>query len=113
MRLLTLPTGKPLDRHGLYVNFAHRFAFDPAFSGVARRGALLGRDGFSLSSFGLGYGVTDRLSVSVYREPTFICRSIQMMIAYRFLDESEGRSFIHEWARYHLSRSGLPPALLS
>jgi hypothetical protein len=29
MRLLTLPTGKPLDRHGLYVNFAHGFAFDP------------------------------------------------------------------------------------
>jgi hypothetical protein len=93
MRLLTLPIGKPLDRHGLYVNFAHYFAFDPASSGVARGGALLGLDGFSLSSFGLGYGVTDRLSVSVYREPTFICHPIQMMSAYRFRDESESRPF--------------------
>jgi hypothetical protein len=75
------------------VNFAHRFAFDPASSGVARGGALLGLDGFSLSSFGLGYGVTDRLSVSVYREPTFICHPIQMMSAYRFREESESRPF--------------------
>jgi hypothetical protein len=24
--LVSLPTGRPLDRHGLYVNFSHRFA---------------------------------------------------------------------------------------
>src|SRR5215813_4531098 len=48
--VFTLPTGRRLDKHGFYVNFAHRFAFDPAFSGVARGAALLGLDGFSLSS---------------------------------------------------------------
>jgi mono/diheme cytochrome c family protein len=88
--LLTLPTGRRLDPQGLYVNFAHRFAFDPAFSGPARGGALLGLDGFALSSFGLRYGVSQNFSVSVYRSPSFIARPIQIMAAYNFLSESEG-----------------------
>jgi len=88
--LFTLPTGRRLDVHGLYVNFAHRFAFDPAFSGVARGNALLGLDGFALASFGLRYGVTKNFSVSIYRSPTFISRPIQMMGAYNFLSESDG-----------------------
>jgi len=90
-RIFTLPTGRRLDRHGLYINFTHRFAFDPAFSGTARGGALLGLDGFSLSSFGLRYGVTDKLSVGIYRSPTFIGRPIEMMAAYNFLDEHDGK----------------------
>ena len=88
--LFTLPTGRRLDSHGLYLNFAHRFGYDPAFSGVARGYALLGLDGFSLSSFGLRYGVTKRFSVSIYRSPTFLSRPIQMMGAYNFLSESAG-----------------------
>lgn len=90
-RIFTLPTGRRLDRHGFYINFTHRFAFDPAFSGSARGGALLGLDGFSLSSFGLRYGVTNKLSVSIYRSPTFIGRPIEMMAAYNFLDEHDGQ----------------------
>ena len=88
--VFTLPTGRRLDAHGLYVNFTHRFAFDPAFSGIARGGALLGLDGFSLSSFGFRYGVTKKFSVSVYRSPTFISRPIQMMGAYNLLSEADG-----------------------
>jgi cytochrome c553 len=88
--VFTLPTGRRLDAHGLYVNFTHRFAFDPAFSGVARGEALLGLDGFSLSSFGFRYGVTKSFSVSIYRSPTFISRPIQMMGAYNFLSEADG-----------------------
>jgi mono/diheme cytochrome c family protein len=89
--LFSLPTGRRLERHGVYANFTHRFAFDPAFSGTARGGALGGLDGFSLSSFGFRYGVTDKLSVSIYRSPTFIGRPIQMMAAYNFLDEHDGQ----------------------
>jgi cytochrome c553 len=88
--LFTLPTGRRLEARGVYVNFAHRFAFDPAFSGVARGAALLGIDGFALPSFGFRYGVTERFSVSIYRSPTFISRPIQMMGAYNFLTESDG-----------------------
>ncbi|MGH9377798.1 MAG: DUF5777 family beta-barrel protein [Terriglobia bacterium] len=89
--LVTLPTGRRLDRHGFYINFAHRFAFDPAFSGPARGGALLGLDGFAIPSFGLRYGVTDKLSVSVFREPSIIARPIQFMAAYNLLDEHDGK----------------------
>ena len=87
--LLSLPTGRRLNTHGLYVNFAHRFVFDPTFSGPARGGALLGLDGFSLSSFGFRYGVSKNFSVSIYRSPTFIARPIEMLAAYNFLSESD------------------------
>jgi hypothetical protein len=75
----------------MYVNFTHRFAYDPAFSGQARGGALLGLDGYSISSFGLRYGVTDKLSLSIYRSPSFIGRPIEMMAAYNVLDEHDGQ----------------------
>jgi len=88
--VFTLPTGRRLERHGVYVNFTHRFAFDPAFSGKARGHALAGLDGFGIASFGLRYGITDRFSVSVYRSPSVIGRPIEFMAAYNFLDERDG-----------------------
>jgi len=88
--LLSLPTGRRLDRHGFYVNFTHRFVYTPAFSGPALGGSLSGFDDFSISSFGFRYGVTDKLSVSIYRSPTFIARPIQLMAAYNFIDEHDG-----------------------
>ena len=88
--LLSLPTGRRLERHGFYVNFTHRFIYTPAFSGPALGGSLSGFDDFSISSFGFRYGVTDKLSVSIYRSPTFIARPIQLMAAYNFIDEHDG-----------------------
>lgn len=88
--LYSLPTGRRLDRHGFYVNFTHRFAFDPAFNGKARGATLLGLDGFSVASFGLRYGITDKLSVSAYRSPSVIGRPIELMAAYHLLDEHDG-----------------------
>jgi mono/diheme cytochrome c family protein len=86
--LVNLPTGRPLDRHGVYFNFAHRFASDPAFTGTGRAAELFGLDSVSISSFGFRYGVTDRLSVGVWRSPSFIERPIQLMAAYNILDEN-------------------------
>jgi len=91
--LYSLPTGRRLDRHGFYVNFTHRFAFDPAFSGKARGATLLGLDGFSVASFGLRYGITDKLSVSAYRSPSVIGRPIELMAAYHLLDEHDRYPF--------------------
>lgn len=88
--LFSLPTGRPVPRHALIVNFTHRFPYTPAFSGPALGGSLGGLDDFSLSSFGFRFGVTDKLSVSIYRSPTFIARPIQFMAAYNFLDERKG-----------------------
>jgi cytochrome c553 len=85
--LFSLPTGRAVDEHGLYVNFAHRFPYDPAVSGQGRGGELFGLDNFALASFGLRYGVTDKLAVSIFRSPTEIGRPIQLMAAYHILDE--------------------------
>ena len=86
--LVSLPTGKATDRHGVYVNFAHRF-MDTAFTGPGKGGELLGLDSVSISSFGLRYGVTDKFAVSVWRSPSFIeRRPIQLMAAYNLMDEN-------------------------
>lgn len=85
--LVSLPTGRAVERHGLYVNFTHRF-MDTAFTGPGKGAELLGLDSVSISSFGLRYGVTDKLSVSVWRSPSFIERPIQIMAAYNLLDEN-------------------------
>jgi mono/diheme cytochrome c family protein len=85
--LFSLPTGRAVDEHGFYVNFAHRFPYDAAFTGQGRGGELFGLDNFALASLGLRYGVTDKLSVSVFRSPTLIGRPIQLMAAYNILDE--------------------------
>lgn len=89
--LFSLPTGRRVPRHSMTVNFTHRFVYTPAFSGPAVGGSLFGLDDYSISSFGLRYGVTDRLSVSAYRSPSFIARPIQLMAAYNFLDEHDGQ----------------------
>ena len=88
--LFSLPTGRRLDRHGFYLNFTHRFVYTPAFSGTGGGDTLFGLDDFSISSFGLRFGVTDKLSVSAYRSPSLIDRPIELGVAYHFLDEHEG-----------------------
>ncbi|HEX4227623.1 MAG TPA: DUF5777 family beta-barrel protein [Bryobacteraceae bacterium] len=88
--LVSLPTGKPTDRHGVYVNFAHRFPYQPAFTGPNEGATLLGLDNFAIPSFGLRYGLTDSLSVSVFRAPSLINRPIQLMAGYNILEEQKG-----------------------
>ncbi len=88
--LISLPTAKPTDRHGIYVNFAHRFPYSPAFSGPAEGAQLFGLDNVAIPSFGFRYGVTDNLSVSVFRAPSLINRPIQLMAGYNILEERKG-----------------------
>jgi len=95
--LFTLPTGRPVDARALIVNFSHRFAYEPAFTGTARGAQLFGLDDFSLSSFGFRYGITDRLSVDVWRSPSFINRPIQLMAAYSILEERHEAPFNFEF----------------
>lgn len=88
--LFSLPTGRAVDKHGVYVNFTHRFPYDAAFTGQGRGGELFGLDNFALPSLGLRYGVTDKFSVSILRSPSLIGRPIQLMAAYNILDEHHG-----------------------
>lgn len=91
--LISLPTGRPKQKGGVWVNFTHRFAYDPAFSGTGRGEMLFGLDGFALPAFGFTYGITDKLSASVYRAPSIIGRPIQLMAAYNVLDEHRQSPF--------------------
>jgi Membrane bound beta barrel domain (DUF5777) len=88
--VFSVPTGRPLDRHGLYLNFTHRFPFQAAFTGPAEGGTLLGLDNFAIPSFGLRYGLTSKLSIMATRSPSIIGRPIELMAAYNFLDEHNG-----------------------
>ena len=88
--IYSLPTGRRLDRHGFYLNFTHRFPFNPTFSGTGSVDTLFGLDGFAIPSFGLRFGITDKLYVSAYRSPSIIDRPIELMVAYHLLDEHNG-----------------------
>lgn len=88
--VFSVPTGRRLQRHGLYINFTHRFPYESAFHGPARGSTLLGLDDFSISSFGFRYGVTSKLFVMVYRAPSVIGRPLEFMGGYNFLDENSG-----------------------
>ena len=89
--LFSLPTGRRLDRHGVYINFTHRFPYSAAFSGPARGAILLGLDDVAVPSFGFRFGITSKLSVSAYRSPSIIGRPIEFMAAYNLLDEHDGK----------------------
>ncbi len=88
-----LPTGRPLARHSWTVNFTHRFPYAPAFVGSSRGHYLLGLDDFAIPSFGLQYGVTDRLSVSVYRSPSIVGRPIELGARFDLLQERRHAPF--------------------
>jgi hypothetical protein len=89
--VFNVPTGRRIDRHGLYLNFTHRFPYEAAFTGQGRGATLIGLDDFAIPSFGLRYGITSRLSVMAYRSPSIIGRPIELMAAYNFLDEHDGQ----------------------
>jgi hypothetical protein len=86
----SLPTGRLLPKGSMYLNFTHRFAYNPAFSGAGLGNTLLGLDGFSISSFGFRFGVSDKLSVGVYRSPSAVGRPIEFMLGYDIMDEYDG-----------------------
>ena len=89
--VFSVPTGRRPVKHGMYINFTHRFPYEAAFSGVARGATLLGLDDFAIPAFGVRYGVTEKLSVFAYRAPSIIGRPIEFMGAYNFLDEKDGQ----------------------
>jgi mono/diheme cytochrome c family protein len=91
--LFSLPTGRPTDRHGVYINFNHRFPFDSAFQGFRSGSELFGLDDFALPSISVRYGITDKLFGSVLRSPSFIGRPIQLLLGYNLLEERHGDPF--------------------
>jgi hypothetical protein len=88
-----VPTPKRVLRGSLNLYFTHRFS-EPVRP-VSQSGKdLLGLDSFALPSFGVFYGITDRLYVNFYRSPICqpgLCRTIELGAGYHWLDE-HGRS---------------------
>jgi hypothetical protein len=100
--IVNIPTPKAVRRHSLNMNFTHRFQetitpfeLEDASEHIARISKdLLGLDSSAVSSFGVTYGITDRLYASIYRSPLCqpgLCKTIEMGFGYHFLDEA-GRS---------------------
>jgi hypothetical protein len=94
INLWTLPTTHPLEKKALIIDFTHRFALDDGrpFKGQAMN-YLFGLDGYSFSSFGLTYGITDRFFAGAYRVPTGLGRIIQLSGGAQLSQESKGHPF--------------------
>jgi hypothetical protein len=97
--IVNIPTPKAVRRHSLNMNFTHRFQetitpfeSEDASEHIARISKdLLGLDSSAVSSFGVTYGITDRLYANVYRSPLCqpgLCKTIELGLGYHFLDEA-------------------------
>jgi len=97
--IVNIPTPKAVRRHSLNLNFTHRFQepitsleMEPADEHIARVSKdLLGLDSSSVSSFGVTYGITDRLYANAYRSPICqpgLCKTIELGLGYHLLDEA-------------------------
>ena len=91
-RLVNVPTPKRVRRHSLNLHFTHRFS-EPLNDEGAED--LFGLDGFSVSSLGVSYGITNSLYFNFNRSPICdrlaYCKTIEMGFGYHLLDEA-GRS---------------------
>lgn len=85
-RLISLPTARGIPGKSLFVNFSHRFSLNEDRS----IGGLFGLDGFANSSFGLVYGITDRIHFGFNRSPAFIGRPIEFYGGVTLADEMKG-----------------------
>lgn len=100
--IVNIPTPKAVRRHSLNMYFTHRFQEtitpleqEEGSQHIARISKdLLGLDSSAVSSFGVTYGITDRLYANVYRSPLCqpgLCKTIEIGLGYHLLDEA-GRS---------------------
>ena len=90
-RIINVPTPKKVPKGSLNLSFSHRFSQPISPIRESARN-LLGFDSFSISSFNLSYGITDKLYVSASRSPLCqrgLCRVIELGIGYHWLDQNE------------------------
>ncbi len=90
-KLINVPTAKKVPKGTWNLNFSHRFS-QPIHPLAESGKALLGFDSFSSSSFGVMYGITDKLYVSAGRSPLCqkgMCRTIEIGFGYHFTDQTK------------------------
>lgn len=86
-RLINLPTPRSVPKGTWNMEFTHRFT-QPLHPLSSSGRTLLGLDSFGIASFGMTYGITDKLYVSAYRSPLCqrgLCRVIELGVGYNVL----------------------------
>jgi hypothetical protein len=90
-RLINVPTPKKVPKGTWNMSFTHRFS--QPISPFRESGSnLLGFDSFSASSFGISYGITDKLYVNAYRSPLCqkgLCKTIEVGLGYHITDQNK------------------------
>ena len=89
--LVNVPTPKKVPKGTWNLNFSHRFS-QPVNPLSESAKTLLGLDSFSTSSFGIMYGITDKLYVNASRSPICqrgLCRTIELGVGYHITDQDE------------------------
>ncbi len=90
-RLVNVPTPKKVPKGTWNLSFNHRFS-QPLRPLSESAPALLGLDSMSTSSFGITYGITNKLYFSGSRSPLCqkgLCRTIELGFGYHFTDQNE------------------------
>ncbi|MEP6903637.1 MAG: DUF5777 family beta-barrel protein, partial [Actinomycetota bacterium] len=94
-RIVNVPTPKKVPKGTWNLFFAHRFS-QPIHPLSESGKNLLGFDSFSVSSFGITYGITDKLYVSASRSPLCergLCRTIEVGLGYNWLAHDKDSPF--------------------
>jgi hypothetical protein len=94
-RLVNVPTPKRVPKGSWNLSFTHRFS--QKIHPVSETGRdLLGFDSFSVSAFGISYGITDKLYISGFRSPLCqkgLCKTIELGIGYQWVAQSPKSPF--------------------
>ncbi len=91
--LVNVPTALPYERRQLSMRFTHRFS-QPVLGcdgSCASIGELYGFDSFSYSSIGGNYGITRRLTATLYRSP--LNKTIEMGGVFQFFRQRGAEPF--------------------
>lgn len=85
VRNINLPTAISIPKNSLWVDFTHRFPFNE----VTQNELLFGLDGFAVPTFGLTYGITDRIHAGAFRSSSLVGRPIGVFAGVTMLEESK------------------------
>jgi hypothetical protein len=94
-RLINVPTPKKVPKGTWNMDFTHRFT-QPLHPIDQSARNLLGLDSFGIASFGIRYGVTDKLFLSAYRSPLCqrgLCRVVELGIGYNIYEHDQDSPF--------------------
>lgn len=91
VRVVNVPTPKYIPKGSWNIDFTHRFT-QPIRPLDKSAPSLFGLDSFGIASFGVTYGVTDKLYLKAYRSPVCqkgLCRDIEIGAGYNWIAHDE------------------------